>query len=260
MTLVATLAPEIGANLPVSNTNWMDALSSLGWAWEFLRRSPAYAHAFCGARPGADQIAAAAPWGLRYFEDPALDAARANVFWDDEASRDVLPVEAVPMDARHKYKMLLPSKLDCRVTIRHDPFGDRRDVLFAKDGLFLQLAVFGHVPLSEARLLTPALLSLEVFDRRARSRRQLVDLVQTGTMRPALYRMESRTRRLKHLVQALDGWLAQRSYREIAITMFGAARVEEEWSDPRDYLRDQVRRAVRGGRLLMEGGYRQFVR
>lgn len=61
------------------------------------------------------------------------------------------------------------------------------------------------------------------------------------------------------VLQALDGWLAGAPYRDIAVALFGEARVEADWTDPRRHLRDRVRRAVRRGRALMGGGYRTFL-
>lgn len=239
---------------------WMDWLSSAGWSWEFLRRSPDYLQAyakFCRSRAFSHSEAAA--WGLRYFEDPTLDAASANVFWKMQVSPDVLPIQAVPAGKFGSSPPLAFDSFDCRVTIHTSENDIRSDVLFAKNGCFLQLAVFGDTPLRDAMLLTPVLTEHSRSGRHRNAMRRLDDLARTGTMRPALYRQESRVRRLKHVLRALDGSLAKQSYRQIAVTMFGADRVEREWSDPRDNLRDQVRRAVRCGKDFMEGGYRQFV-
>ncbi|MDE2135727.1 MAG: DUF2285 domain-containing protein [Alphaproteobacteria bacterium] len=151
------------------------------------------------------------------------------------------------------------NNLQCRITVH--PFGDdqRQDVLFAQDGRFLQLAIFGDTPLEEALLLTPALPSSSYRARRFLAVRRLTDLVRYGWMRPSIYLREHRAPRLMRVAQALDGWLAEASYRDIGIALFGPARVERDWRDPGDHLRDQVRRAVRYGRDLMENGYREFL-
>ncbi|WP_245463681.1 MULTISPECIES: DUF2285 domain-containing protein [unclassified Mesorhizobium] len=39
----------------------------------------------------------------------------------------------------------------------------------------------------------------------------------------------------------------------------GEPRVQADWNDPRDHLRDRVRRAIRRGHKLMNGGYREFA-
>jgi len=59
--------------------------------------------------------------------------------------------------------------------------------------------------------------------------------------------------------QALDGWQAEVSHRDIGIALYGDARVERDWMHPGDNLRDQVRRAIRYGRDLMADGYKRFL-
>ena len=246
--------------IPAIDDDWMDLLSSAGWSWEFLRRNPTYLDAYAEyQRSRLHGRERAALWGLRYFEDPALDAASANVFWKMEVCRDVLPVQAVPANQLGPGQPFPFEELDCRITVRNHVKETRKDVLFAKDGCFLQLAVFGECPLEKAALLTPVLADRARSERQREAMRRLEDLVRTGTMRHALYRQETRVRRLKNVLRALDGALAKQPYREIAVAIFGAERVAQEWTDPRDNLRDQVRRAVRCGKELMENGYRQFV-
>lgn len=242
----------------------MSALSRLGWAWEFLRRNPAYICAYNseGGRTvgeGADGTNRAPIWGLLRFEDPAADARHANVFWQLEFCREVLPLTASPMRRGTEANTLGLKVLQCRTTVHAFGADQRQDVLFAQDGRFLQLAVFGDTPLEQALLLTPALPSSGYHRSRLLAVRRLSDLVKYGWMRPSLYPRERRAPRLIRVAQALDGWLAKASYRDIGIALFGSARVERDWRDPRDHLRDQVRRAVRYGRDLMEGGYRQFL-
>jgi Uncharacterized conserved protein (DUF2285) len=54
---------------------------------------------------------------------------------------------------------------------------------------------------------------------------------------------------------ALDGYLAQRSYRDIAEVLYGSDRVKETWTNETRHLKDKVRRAVQAGIELMNGGY-----
>ncbi|WP_425484107.1 DUF2285 domain-containing protein [Allomesorhizobium camelthorni] len=74
-----------------------------------------------------------------------------------------------------------------------------------------------------------------------------------------LFPPDARGGRLRFVLQALDGSLAGASHREIAEALIGEPRVEADWNDPRDHLRDRVRRAIHRGHALMNGGYREFV-
>jgi hypothetical protein len=66
--------------------------------------------------------------------------------------------------------------------------------------------------------------------------------------------------RLRIILQALDGFLAEASQREIAQGLFGVSQVRRDWRDAGGHMRDRVRRAIKRGRALMTGGYRSLLR
>ena len=65
--------------------------------------------------------------------------------------------------------------------------------------------------------------------------------------------------RLHHALIALDESLKGKTYRQIAIAIFGEQRVAEEWLGPSQFLKDRTRRLVAKGRELMLGGYRDLL-
>ena len=243
----------------------MSTLPHLAWAWEFLRRNAGYRTAYKSAVADTPigtvpENSTALRFGLLRFEDPDRDALAANVFWRITDCHEVLPLAASAMGEGTASSTLNLESLQCRTTVCPRDAEARQDVLLTQDGRTLQLAVFGETPLAEALLLTPALPSPALADRRLRAVRRLTDLVKHGWMRPFLYPRERRAERLVHVVQALDGWKAEASHRDIGIALYGEARIARDWTDPRDHLRDQVRRAIRHGRDLMADGYRRFLR
>ena len=84
-------------------------------------------------------------------------------------------------------------------------------------------------------------------------------LGSTGQLPERLFPPESRGVRLRHVLLALDASTDGASHREIATALVGRQRVQADWADPGDHLRDQIRRAVRRGRALMNGGFRDFL-
>lgn len=128
-------------------------------------------------------------------------------------------------------------------------------VVFTESGRSLQLAVTS----ADHPLMVEALPDPAIARHWRRSLDRLDDLRRTGSLRPALYPPDPRGRRHAHVLQALDGWLADLPLRDIAAAIFGRQRVDRDWRDPDGTLRDQVRRAVARGRRLMQGGYRALL-
>ncbi len=81
-----------------------------------------------------------------------------------------------------------------------------------------------------------------------------------GRPPPPDTRLTARQRaRLRQMIRATDGRASGASYREIAIALFGAARVSERpWKT--SSLRDTVIALVEGGAALIAGGYRNLLR
>lgn len=65
---------------------------------------------------------------------------------------------------------------------------------------------------------------------------------------------------LRNCLIALDGSLADASYRQIAEALYGKDIVAREWINPSRSLKDWTRYAVRRGRELMNGKYRDFLK
>lgn len=66
-------------------------------------------------------------------------------------------------------------------------------------------------------------------------------------------------RRLRHMLQAVDGSMNGASYREIANVIYGAPRVAaDSWKT--SALRDSTIDLVKDGRAMIAGGYRKLLR
>lgn len=153
----------------------------------------------------------------------------------------------------------LVSDVKCSVRVVESHRG-LQHISFQEAGRSLQLAVSGVDVMQRVCLLTGAVVESGSLRARLSALQCLNDLYSSGHLNPRHFPPEPRAQRLAFVLQALDGWLAGATYREIATALFDRNRVDLDWGDPRGHLRDRVRRAVRRGRILMEGGYRQFLR
>lgn len=86
--------------------------------------------------------------------------------------------------------------------------------------------------------------------------RRLSVLCRTGAFSRSLFPID---RRMARWIVALRVWDALQdgaSQRDIAIALFGAARVDTEWRGPSDFLKSRVRRLIHTAGALAHGGYR----
>lgn len=65
---------------------------------------------------------------------------------------------------------------------------------------------------------------------------------------------------LRDALIGLDGKCAGATRREIARVIYGDAAVAAQWSDPSETMKDRVKRSIKRGERLMNGGYRALLR
>lgn len=132
-------------------------------------------------------------------------------------------------------------------------------LLFERAGRRLQLEITGSVSFIE-----PVQLFLDVMaaPESLKARRQALEAFDRFRQGAAFNsgRDDTASRRLGLILQALDGSLGGLSQRKIAIALFGRGRVDSDWGRGSDHLKSQVRRLIRRGRWLMEGGYLTLLR
>lgn len=132
-------------------------------------------------------------------------------------------------------------------------------LLLERAGSHLQLEIKGSVSLTEPFQL---FLDVMVSAGRLKAQRQALETLDRlrGVAAPSNGSSETASKRLDLVLRALDGSLGGLSQREIAVGLFGRGRVDSDWGRGSDHLKSRVRRLVRRGRWLMEGGYLSFLR
>ncbi|WP_245435049.1 DUF2285 domain-containing protein [Mesorhizobium sp. WSM3879] len=135
----------------------------------------------------------------------------------------------------------------------------RQHVMLRNAHRDLQLVVEGADVLRPVRLSVDAIWPADRMRQQLNAFECLNALHATGQLPARLFPPEARASRLRFVLQALDGSLAGASHREIARALLDQQRVQADWTDPRNHLRDRIRRAVRRGHMLMGHGYQDFL-
>ena len=222
-------------------------------AWEYLRRNPEYRRAWQQHRHRQEHEALR--WGLRLLEDPMLDARDAHPDWfpDPSSVVQVYPDADPTDDALPFHLWHFPG----RKHLTHD--GKRLVLTTRLVGRMLRMAI------------SPALADGMAYAYAVRAGCQLRE--RWHAVEPELAMLDTdcahhsattsdrpgRTSMLHmHTLQALDGTLAGASQRGVAEVLFGITTVAERWYEDSD-LRAQVRRLIRRGQTLMDGGYQRLL-
>lgn len=251
--------------------DYIDQLIYRDWGWEWMRRHPEFQMAWWRSRDAFEIVFSDSKltvlnaradasflerWGCVYTDAPNIDARLASVFWRASYLPAVLPMQAFPASTRINSATLVLCELPYRMTVLVMPDGVQQVLLRGGDRC-IQLAVAGASVLEPVHLLARFVFGSTDCCRQIETLCQLNNLI-AGV--PSSSIVNEHASRLGQVLQALDGSLAGASHREIAIALFGIERVEADWNDPRQNMRDRVRRAVNRGRYFMNGGYRQFLR
>jgi hypothetical protein len=90
------------------------------------------------------------------------------------------------------------------------------------------------------------------------SLRRLIALRDTGCLSSASCRPPAKAARWLQILRAHDARRTGASHRDIAMSLFGEARVRDDWAGASDYMRMRVQRLVRAAEQTVAGGYRSL--
>ncbi|TRO89084.1 DUF2285 domain-containing protein [Glycocaulis profundi] len=246
-----------------------DYLARLGadrWAWEYLRRNPAFrADAAGSAEPSVTTgpcgmrvlrptawPTLAERWGLVLMGHPSGDGVAADVVWNRRAFPDQIEVTCVPRADGERCEIAERLAASCAITAVTD-LGGAEYLLLRRNGRVIQLACSGASLLG----LYPVRFKLTVprlkgYARRIRLQRSLVEIDRQpeGGEPP---KWTKTTQVLRDGLVALDGLSAGMGRREIAQTLYGLRRVREEWNS--GSMQHAVAYLVRKAEALRAGAY-----
>ncbi|PZU06714.1 DUF2285 domain-containing protein [Sphingomonas sp.] len=212
------------------------------FAWEWLRRTPAYIDAY-----GTDSMAASA-FGLLRYEDPSLDALSARPFWCAGMDRAVLHAEALTAQSPDMFDLACLSRFATLLA-------DRGEHVLLSDGLHsVRLDMISGSLATGPVALRWRIDGIADTGRQILALRQFLALARSGRFSRSLYPAERRAGRWVRMLRVHDALASGAIHREIAGVLFGADAAGPRWRVTANSCRLQVQRLASGARRSITAG------
>ena len=235
---------------------WLADCSRPAFAWEWLRRCPAYRLAwskFPGS--GASRVVAAPDWPLHRFEDPSLDASLARPIWTREALPSVIRASATRARVSEE-SFDFESCASLLTSVQTDGI----QCLLISDGCrSLRLDITGDDVTRGPVLLDYHLSGLRAVGPSLAALRQFLAVALTGAFTASIHAPERRARRMILLLRARDGLEAGASQRDIAQDLLAVSELRPDWRTAAPSLRSQAQRLIKAARTMAGGGFLQLL-
>lgn len=248
-----------------SDCAYLDDANAADLAWEWLRRDAAYRQLFPSAStdgPFGCQLFPLAPnevqqrWGCLNVASAARGADATPLLWSAAADPSVLTVAALPAttpagtvfdlaDWGDRVTIVRGSHLE-HVLVRPGRGQLRLDVC---SGTILQGPVRFFVDVATGDTATV------LADRLIRFQNALLNDEADSL---AQRRDRAHLRQIAAL-RTFDALVEGASIRDVAITLFGEARVRAEWLDPSEAMKSTCRRLIALSRRMANGGYKALL-
>lgn len=244
-------------------------LSDDRWAWEYARRWPKvrrYAEGrtpidLSEVRPDCADIRLlrsrvpqnmAERLGFVFMPDPALNAIDADVVWTRQAFPDQIEVNCSPLGPGEACDIWERTVPICSITHVTDAAG-REYLLLRGKGCVVQVRCSGLSLLG----MEPVRMKLTIsdiadFERKVRIQKAALAILGDGPDAETP-RWTKRTQILRNGLIALDCLDLGMSRRDVAVMLYGEARVDEEWNGPS--MKHTIRYLVLKAEALRDGGY-----
>ncbi len=253
--------------------NYIAYLSRRDWAYEYLRRVPAFEVAAWKAQESAlSRMTAchrisllkmrrpqpeAEAWGLKFFPNPAVHAPKAKVFWNDLAHSEKVHVNVVDRKSDEPNRIFDQTIAKCR--IEHLVDWEKREHLIVRGkGCSIQVRCHGLSLLRTAPVkMSFDVDDLEEIDRYARILEQSKLVFGDHVASPPEFTRKAAL--MRNGLIALDGRRAGLTDRQIASIIEGTETVEAGVAKGDRSLIRRVRTYRDKAYALCEGGFRDLL-
>ncbi len=192
------------------------------------------------------------------FADPGDTALDAKVFWRADDSRRVISGNVRDVRDRGFGSVVSLKGLRCHKALLKTADGTQH-VLLQNDRQIAQLRCTGdeiRTGSFSLELVADRFPDVESGLRRIKA---FADIYRDRTTSGSSQRWTVEAIRHRDALAALDRRMEGRSYREIAVFLYGEKAVGNDWNNPDQTMKNRVIRSVKRGVRMMKGDYRTLL-
>lgn len=265
---------DIKAGIALDHYNYAWAMARNRWAWDFLRRNtefqdmaakqtdpPVFRRPVCN---GTTVIRAegnhdvAKQWGLIFVPDLSKNGYEADAFWDTAIFKRTVNVLITPRAEHEADEIVAQSVRYGRVMHLTDTNGNEH-LLIRGNGRSVQVKCSGLSMLSlEPVRVRMTIDTISNFD-------EAIDVIERnkGLFSDDFIADEPQWTRasllLRNALISFDCHAAGLSYFETARIIYGDAQATRAWESESRAMKDEMRRALKRGTNLVDGGYKDLL-
>jgi hypothetical protein len=205
--------------------------------------------ALCAPKPGASI----------HFADPDESALEAEVFWRAEDYLRVVSAYIRNSGDRGFGSVVSLDDIRCRKTLLKAADGEQH-IIFHDQQRVAQVRCVGEDIRVEPFALELVVDEFPNVESRQRLTKRFADIYRNRPFGLPKDGWTVESMRDRDALAALDMRLDERSYREIAVFLYGEKAVRDDWIKPDRTMKNRVIRSVKRGFRMMNGGYRTLLR
>jgi len=245
-----------------------------GFAWDHLRRNLDYGRSFeklssCSAssenvatqyfRFESEADKKAHKWGLECFESPRVTGLEALVFWRQDVFPGALSVhyhnENDSFAGENSFNL---SQLDCLKQHYVKTDGTRISVIKSQN-IWLQISGKPKDYAAENQSFSVLIHGDKGARRRIDALRQLTSLSRDGIKDFKLLGRQKAFSKMRNGLLAYDIHMNGGSYKDVAIALFGAENVQQDWDSTGCFLKARAVRAFKFGERMVAQDYQSLL-
>jgi hypothetical protein len=211
----------------------------------------------CSFEPAAASLSLK-PGVCAFFADPSENALQANVFWTPESYRRVLPAYVRSTSDSGFGTPVALCEFDCRKALLKAVNGEQH-LLIRNERWTSQLRCVGRDIRVRPFSLELVVDEFPYVSRRHQNIRRFADLYCNQQREASKSDWTIEATRHRNALVALDQRAKKRTYRQVAILLYGDEAVQDDWTHPNQTMKNRIIRSVKRGLRMMNGGYRSLL-